>query len=830
MTVTSEPDDPGNSPLKIMKDYTYDTYGNIEIVNVTGYKGTAQYIFNAFGDLISQTDAGGKTLTMTYDILGRMKTETAGAETFSWSYDTRNYGRGMPAHVEGPEGYDKSFFYGEYGRPQKVYTTLDNSYSICTYYDSFGRVKQVDYPYVEGSSFRVNYHYNENGYLDYVYNESNPSQKYWQATEMDEHGQVTDELLGNGLRTQRTFNPATGILSNILTKNNGGNTRQDLFYDFDSAGNLLTRVDSDLDKSEDFTYDSLNRLISVNGPTNKSYNYNAIGNVMSRSDVGDYTYGQGMECPHAVTNAGGVSYGYDSNGNMISDTTGRGVTYNDYNRPVHVFKPGVGTARFVYDEAEQVLKQNLISEGCSKFTTTWYIGGIFEHMKTTQSGSTVHEYKHYIQAGGSKIAVHTKRSTGPNNTYYLLKDHLGSTDKITDEGGNIVESMSYAAFGERRNASTWADVPAGTITSDITDHGFTGHLHLDLFGLIHMQGRIYDPYIGRFLSPDPFVKDYHDPQSLNRYSYCRNNPLKYTDPSGYIDGWSSNTFLDVASDLMDAWDYVCGLPSTYVYNPIIRPSVDFVNNNIVRPGVNFVNNNIVDPTTDTISIVWEGVTMTADDVGQWAAGIAQQGLHTAQQQIQTQQANISQVATNISSAVSNTAQQVASTTENAVNDLGRDLLATGVGITAQINGLYTNAFWAVINTPLAISTAISEITGINSLNTGIGVGDVKRAIAGFGSACVPRYGWFGGPGHGINGYGKQGDPNYRPPINDIDKIWYDHDVGCQTNWYVADKDASRNTGKWTTNIAPIGQTYQLGATIIFGARSLLKDVGVNSYP
>ncbi len=67
---------------------------------------------------------------------------------------------------------------------------------------------------------------------------------------------------------------------------------------------------------------------------------------------------------------------------------------------------------------------------------------------------------------------------------------------------------------------------------DIIFRGYTGHEHLKGFGLINMNARLYDPAIGRFLSPDPYVQMPENSQNFNRYSYCLNNPLKYTDENG----------------------------------------------------------------------------------------------------------------------------------------------------------------------------------------------------------------------------------------------------------------------------------------------------------
>jgi len=105
----------------------------------------------------------------------------------------------------------------------------------------------------------------------------------------------------------------------------------------------------------------------------------------------------------------------------------------------------------------------------------------------------------------------------------------GSFTGITDASGKLLQSLSYDPWGRRRNPNDWADY---RVTSTLFDRGFTGHEHLDEFGLINMNGRVYDPFLARFLSPDPFVQAPDYSQNYNRYSYAWNNPLKYTDPSG----------------------------------------------------------------------------------------------------------------------------------------------------------------------------------------------------------------------------------------------------------------------------------------------------------
>ncbi len=139
-------------------------------------------------------------------------------------------------------------------------------------------------------------------------------------------------------------------------------------------------------------------------------------------------------------------------------------------------------------------------------------------------------------------AIQTRHSTGVVDTRYLHKDHLGSIDTITNKDGKIIEKVYFDVWGKRESidSSQWNTTArsqeANTLVSvlDITPRGFTGHEHVDHADIIHMNGRIYDPTLGRFLQADPFIQAPNNSQSLNRYSYIFNNPLSGIDPSGYF--------------------------------------------------------------------------------------------------------------------------------------------------------------------------------------------------------------------------------------------------------------------------------------------------------
>ncbi len=256
--------------------------------------------------------------------------------------------------------------------------------------------------------------------------------------------------------------------------------------------------------------------------------YDAIGNITSKSDVGSYTYHATKK--HAVTAAGSNSYGYDLNGNMNA-RNGASIAWTSYNLPSQINQTGGNVSTFSYGSSRQRFKQ--VNVNGSTTETTIYVAGLLE--KVTVGSVTA--YKHYVQGATGTAATHIRSSTGTNSTYYALKDHLGSTDRITNSAGSVVVALSYDAFGKRRG-SNWTGTPSSGDLSNIaatTRHGFTAHEHLDNLALIHMNGRVQDPVIGRFLSADPFVPAPFDPQSFNRFSYVRNNMLTLTDPSGFRD-------------------------------------------------------------------------------------------------------------------------------------------------------------------------------------------------------------------------------------------------------------------------------------------------------
>ncbi len=515
----------------------YDIRGN-KIAMSDPDKGDWTYRYNALGLLVEQTDAKGQTTRFTYDVLGRALTRIDDADapnpidrTTSWTYDVGNKAVGKLVEETLP-GHTATYSYDNLGRPASTEREIDLvTYTSSTSYDTFGRVDETTYP----SGVKVRNVYNLDGHLEAV-TDSSGAVEYWRALEQDARGNIERFRLGNGVESTRQHDPLTGRLESVLSVD-GGTTYQDFVYDFDDFGNLTAREDLRQGYIETFAYDDLNRLTSVStlgggGQQNVTLTYDDLGNIASKSDIGAYTYEQahpgcssGHAGPHAVTTVSGAknaTYCYDLNGNMTSGD-GRAVIYSAYDKPVEILK-GLYTTYFRYGPDRARFEKTDV--GPSGTTVTTYIGSAFYELETGPSGT---KEKHYI--AGVAVLI----DDGSNDeVHYLLRDHLGSVETITDEAGAVVERTSFDAWGKRRAEDWTALSNPQAYQSATTPRGFTGHEMLDGVGLVHMNGRVYEPELGRFLSADPVVQDATNTQALNRYSYVLNNPLSYTDPSGFF--------------------------------------------------------------------------------------------------------------------------------------------------------------------------------------------------------------------------------------------------------------------------------------------------------
>ena len=560
--------------------------------------GEWRYAHNAHGELVWQRDALGQTATQAFDALGRLVQRSEPDLVSRWSYDRRfdqtacGKSIGKLCEATTDNGYRRLHRYDALGRPLSTSTVLDNPQQpavVSVAYDAAtGRVARQRWP----TGLEARYEYTEGGFLRRVTGSQPPTAGAttppaapvsYEVLAMDSQDRITRFRQGN-LVTVRTFDAATGRL-----RNQQAGAVLNHSYGYDSLGNLTSRTDTSpgVGTRESFAYDRLNRLglYTVNGggltkPQATQVLYDPRGNIRYKSDVGSYWYdpARPTRLAHitldtapaaslALTGTRALSYAFDDNGNLLYTVgqdlprarhTHRRESYTSFNKPSEFSysefalegAPASGasadrTLNFVYGPEHQRIRQQVRIAGNAPSAlssgSTWYLHGEGEqalsYEKEVKDAGLV-EHRHYLQAGGMVFAMFVTR-TGtlaghtPTAPRYFHHDHLGSIAAITDEGGQLVERLAYDPWGKRRQVDGASD-PTDSLIGWTTERGYTMHEHLDEIGVIHMNGRVYDPLIGRFMSADPFIQSPQDLQSHNRYAYVLNNPLAYTDPSGYF--------------------------------------------------------------------------------------------------------------------------------------------------------------------------------------------------------------------------------------------------------------------------------------------------------
>jgi len=486
----------------------YDAYARqTKLTDINA--GVTQYTYDALGQAISEVSALNQTTTITYDLLGRstQRTGPEGATTNEYFSSGSGASTNKIKKTTGFSGDIQEYTYDIYGRTSTDKTTVDGIAHTTTYsYDTYSNVTSMAYP----SGFTLNQTYDANGYLITLKNGNN-SVTLFTNTGMNGFNQYKNYNLGNGKASVNTYDfgtPTRYFTTGVQDLNLTWNAQ---------SGNLTSRFDAVKAKTESFTYDNLNRLLSSSGtgiPT-LDLTFAGNGNITSKTDAGNYTYGSAKI--NAVTIVTNPSLN-------ISGQT-QDVTYTPYFQPATVSE-GSYLLTYTYGSDQQRIKGVLAQNG-SPTNTRYYFGG---YEKDIAGSSTKH--LHYISNGQNLIAI-VVRENGTDTYNYVYTDHIGSILTVTDNSGAIIAEQNFDAWGRKRNTANWTYVGVQAVPTWLY-RGFTGHEHLPLFGLINMNGRMYDPMVGRMLSADNNVQMPDFTQNYNRYSYALNNPLRYTDPTGEI--------------------------------------------------------------------------------------------------------------------------------------------------------------------------------------------------------------------------------------------------------------------------------------------------------
>ncbi len=509
-------DDFGNTTT-----YSYDTLGQKTAMNDPDM-GYWSYTYDGNGNLLTQTDAKNQVITFTYDELNRVtsKTYSPSNPMVYYFYDSGTNGIGLPYQVGNANATTTYDSYDAMGRPTSVTKTItgDSDRTTQYTYDLSGKVLRTTYP---DGYYVTNTYWIRTNLLRSVM--GSDGKKYASFNYYTPSGKTKALYCGRGGTTNYTYNPYTDHVTDIVSSANG-TTLQSKHYTYSNSGDIYSVTDSVTGVAYEYTYDDLHRLTdetNTGGFGAMQVTYNAIGNITQKT-VGPNTFYMSYDSSHkhavdyVTYNSTNYDYTYDANGNMtqgydfsnLANIQVRTITYNVDNMPTSIYHGSGTTSALLYDGSGARAKKT-VSGGSS--STTYYIGNHFE----VKDGTAIK----YIFAGNLRVAQ-IKGST----LSFFHKDHLGSSTFMTDDWGTLLESTNYEPFGGQR-AHTGID----TSSYKFTDQEFDAES-----GLYNYDARMYDPVIGRFISPDSIIPQPFNPQSLNRYSYCLNNPLIYVDPTGHV--------------------------------------------------------------------------------------------------------------------------------------------------------------------------------------------------------------------------------------------------------------------------------------------------------
>nr|MDA3852922.1 hypothetical protein [Bacteroidales bacterium] len=533
----------------------YDLLGNRKSIDDPD-AGYVSSDYNAFGQLMSQTNARMQTSAYKYDALGRVDTvktteiidgKITVLDALEYDYISSGSAIGQVNWIKQNNTFAEEYSYDKYGRINGKTEYIDGHtpFTSSNTYDDYGRVEDMTYP---GGDFTITNAYNSRGDLRGIVYDGDTIYKNIDFTAM---GALTEYNLHNDTYSFSKGYDNFGRLESMVSD------FYNLSYTYAPMGNMKSRVNNSLSISEFFTYDDLNRLTDVelvdDGDVLSDYGiaiqYHDNGNIISNSNVSANMEYNHATKPHALTRI---------NAPVDAQTQDQSMNYTYFNKVESITQSSgsyfglTGGTSYYYDFTYGIDKQrrktvyssyNASSPTSTILRTKYYLDN---YEKVIEDGVTK-EY-HYLRTDAGLFGIFVKTDEDDGELKYVLTDHLGSFTGVVDATtGKSENEVSYDAWGDLRS-SDWKSDFTGSL---FADRGFTGHEHLpSVFGLIDMNGRMYDPKLGRFLSPDPYVQSAGNSQSFNRYSYCLNNPLMFTDPSGYM----NNPLKWMKEKWDDAWD------------------------------------------------------------------------------------------------------------------------------------------------------------------------------------------------------------------------------------------------------------------------------------
>jgi RHS repeat-associated protein len=415
----------------------------------------------------------------------------------SYAYDSCTNGHGRLCQVSSSVS-STSYEFDPAGRViSSTQTTGDDAYTFGYAYNVDDSLSSMTYP---SGTRTVSYSYDKAGRMTAAGN-------YATNIEYEAHGGVESLTLGNGLVETRDYNnrlqPLTIAARSLLTLTYGYGTTN-------NNGNIMSQTISSLNVMQTYSYDGVNRLTYAAESTNWSqtfgYGSDQYGNmrVTAETGLGSSIQPLSFNTNNRIT---GTGWSYDTAGNLTGNPDNETFAYDAENRQKTASTLS-GSATYVYDGEGRRVK------------------------KTVGSLETV-----YVYDAMGRLAAEYGGTNTATGRQYLTADHLGSTRLVTNATGGVVERRDYLPFGEEIPAPSGSprlNVAGYTGDSGITQ-SFTSKERDAETGLDYFGARYFSGAQGRFTSVDPIWVEADrmlDPQRLNLYAYGRNNPLRFTDPTG----------------------------------------------------------------------------------------------------------------------------------------------------------------------------------------------------------------------------------------------------------------------------------------------------------
>ena len=531
----------GSDPEAAVTSFAYDLLGRRTLV-ADPDRGLTSTTYNAFGEIATVTNDAGVTSYTSRDAHGRpVLVETPeGPVGYVWDLSSL----GQMASSTSADGVITTYLYDAWGRPSTTrWTVGQETFDSTITYDAHGRPETVTYPAAGGERLTVRRQYDGAGQLEQLSNVAD-GVPYWRALQRNAAGQIRQEQLGSGVTTSYAYDPL-GRLRFVHAQTASEQTVQKLAFDYAANSSLTERHDLLTGTSEDFSYDDLDRLtgwkVTQGGKVSEeAYDYDDLGNLTGRRILSgpgftsQYGYAASWIGPHRLAThtkpfLGSVrTPSYDAVGRQTADGLGRTIEFTSFDLPKRVLQGGNEVARYSYDASgARVLKH--LSNGDETLTLA---GGLYE--RRTSQGAHTHVFS--VHAGGHPVAqIHWQEGAGgavaQRRVYFQHTDAAGTQTAITDEAGAEIERLKLDPWGARRNPLDVGEPYQGPMP--VTERGFQGHALDAESSLVHMRGRMYDAAMGAFLTVDPHVSNVFDSRAHNPYRFGLNNPLKYSDPSGY---------------------------------------------------------------------------------------------------------------------------------------------------------------------------------------------------------------------------------------------------------------------------------------------------------